>query len=786
MFAFFRKYERLFFIFITIVIVVSFTFFGTYSALQESSFTDPPAFTAIDGTQIPRSEVEDLALFLGTDSDDKLLFGGSWGPNFLNDGVVKKDFLETGLAEVLTAPYLPDMQEELQAKHRKEQRFSPYTHPDAAFISAVNAWNLAAPDINAHYMALMTAEQPATPEAFASRAKLFLAERRFPALILRLLLRQQERQYRWVNHDPGLDRADLALFGYRTLDDWFGPRFLRLVAEFIINSAIIAEQQGYEVSKAEALADLYHHAEESFYQNSKNPNLGVANVDQYFSEQLRRMRMDKSKALALWQQVMLFRRLFGDLGSSVLVDPFSIKEFQADAKKTIEGDLYQLPEPLRFGDYSSLQKFELYLNAVSKRPQSGKELLRFPETFYTVDEVQERYPELIQRKFLLKIAKVDKNVLQAKVGVKQAWDWEVEEENWEKLKQKFPELGIKPGETKEERFASLQELDNKTRARVDVFTRLQIVDEHPKWICQSLQEAESRQRVVGMPMKGRSEEFSGLKNPQVLVDLFDRYPESQEALSCYTADGAAYYQIEVVDRSSNPEVLSFAEANQAGILDRLLEKTLREHFAKMKEETPEKYRGQQFLQAGYDVADDYFANLLDEINADYTQAATPGEDPKPMIGDYAASLRFYAYLRGLRDQFEQDPSRIQSRLQAPTSEEQRLPPPQKINDQWRLVKTPYQANKSEEVASLNKEEVFALEPEQWSSVYPGANGDLSFFYLRETRSGAGFSDLLEEVMETHRFLSADAKKALMNHLLARMLEKHALSLDFLDAPPQRD
>jgi hypothetical protein len=52
-----------------------------------------------------RSDVDEMALFLATDSEDKMLYGGVWGLNFLNDGVVRKDFLETGLAQELALAY---------------------------------------------------------------------------------------------------------------------------------------------------------------------------------------------------------------------------------------------------------------------------------------------------------------------------------------------------------------------------------------------------------------------------------------------------------------------------------------------------------------------------------------------------------------------------------------------------------------------------------------------------------------------------------------------------------
>ena len=48
-----------------------------------------------------------------------------------------------------------------------------------------------------------------------------------------------------------------------------GPKFTRLVAEFILNSAIVAEEKGYRVSKEEAWADLVQNASVSFQDISR-------------------------------------------------------------------------------------------------------------------------------------------------------------------------------------------------------------------------------------------------------------------------------------------------------------------------------------------------------------------------------------------------------------------------------------------------------------------------------------------------------------------------------------
>ena len=74
MLEFFRRYQRAFFIVITVVIVISFSFFGTFQTFSGSEQDDSVAFTALDGSKVRRSEVSDMVTFLTTDSHDFLFF----------------------------------------------------------------------------------------------------------------------------------------------------------------------------------------------------------------------------------------------------------------------------------------------------------------------------------------------------------------------------------------------------------------------------------------------------------------------------------------------------------------------------------------------------------------------------------------------------------------------------------------------------------------------------------------------------------------------------------------
>lgn len=748
MLEFLRKYQRYFYLVITAVIIVSFSFFGTYNTLGGDNYRDQIAFTAVDGTPVTRAELEQLVVFIGTDADDKLLLGGMWGPNFLNDGVVRKDILGTGMAQQLVAQYPDEVSQDFDRRLDKEKRFKLYAHPQARFIGVETAWTYLAPQIKRQYDTLRAQKDAIAPEAVDARVRLYIEERQLPAPYLHQILRNQQRQYSFVQPDPNLEHTDLSLFNYHTLDDWFGSRFMRLVGEMIINGSKIAEQKGYQVSKQEALADLMRNAEISYRDNQANPNIGVANGAEYFNEQLHRLSLDQNKAAQIWRQVLLFRRLFHDVGQAVFIDPQSLQPIDAYAKATVDGDLYRLPSDLRFNSAETLQLFEAYLNAISKRPDEGKALLDLPTQFLSVSEVSKTHPELVQKRYLLEVAQTNKAILQARVGVKETWNWEVDDKNWESILEAFPEIGAKKSATREERYAILDKMKEPVRVRVDAFARDSIVSSHPEWLEKALQDAEPSRMTVTLNLKGGSNPFVGLKEPASLIDLLDKAKigEQSDTLSKYSADGQNFYRIVVLDRTPS-EISTFAEAVEAGTLENL----------------PKKDN----------------APIFKAIYDDYAAAIAPEKAPSQLIEDVSASLRFYHYMRDAEAKLKKNPESDLVRTKEEAKETAHLAPREPLANQWRLEKSDRREERSGEEGDVDLQDAFAMAPGTWSRVYTPVNGDLYFFQLKNSGSDASVASLDQLVQNVHRLLSNEAQQQLMQQLLAEIKTKKAISLDFM-------
>jgi len=796
MLAFFRKYQRYFFIVITVVIVISFSFFGTYQAVPEAQFNEEMAFRAIDGTAISRQELDETIRFIATDNDDKILFGAESNPNFLNDGVIKKDIIQTGIAELIAMHYSKDIEADLQARLQKEKNYRPYVHPEGNFVSAETAWMNFAPSLKEGFEALQASDNATSQRAFANRIKLFLAEKHFPSPILRQVLRYQEKQYSWITPDDNLNRIDLSLFGYHTTEDWFGQKFLRLAAEFIINSAKVAEQRGYRVSKEEALADLVNNSEVSFQQQLQRQQLNVATSEQYFNEQLRKMGLDQSKASKIWQKILLSRRLFQDAGSSAFVDHAGLNAFMNYAKESASGQFYQLPEELQLTTYKDLQKFEAYLNAVAKNRDS-KNALALPKEFLSADEVAKKYPQLVQKKYLLEISQFDQNNLLSKARVKETLNWQLEDKNWQTLVKEFPELGVSQSKDRTARFAMLDNLTPKTRASVDLFSRKAIVKAHPEWLAEALENSESKISIVSIPLKGKGSPFVGLTNGNALISLLDKSAvqtqqekvETKNAISKelanYSADGRHYYKIRVIERSPQKEVLTFAEANNNAALDQVLNDQLQAFYEKEREKSPAAFQKadkswKPLVDVKDKVAERYFKNIL-------TSIATEQKSGKILSNSEASALRLSSHLKSIKSALEKDSGKKDEYVRNSNdkaSETETLTAAPALSDQWKLVAKPFNVARNQKSEEINASYAINLKNGQWSEFTFQPNGKMYFYQKLENSNAETNQELFDKVATEQQIFSDFIKKNLAKELIAFFKEQNALSTEYFDESEQ--
>lgn len=616
MMQFFRKYQRIFFIFLTAIIVVSFSFFGTYSALASNEVPDPVLFTDVGGNAIKRSHVDLMMRFIGTDAQDKLTNGGIFGPNFLNDGVIRKDFLENGLALLLTRPFEKELSGDLETRKERQKTYSSYVHPYANFVSAENAWNFFAPTIAEKLHWAKGDDQ----DFFENQVALYLEEQKFPQTYLKQVLRYQESETKDLPRDPYLTSSDLSLFGYHTVEDWFGSKFLQLASEVIINSSTLAKQRGIVVSDEEALAELLYNNELSYKQlkEVKSPHLLVRNASEYFREQLRILGMDQKAAIDTWKHVIAFRKLISSISAAVFVDDLTYNQYQKWADKVASVKVYDLKDVMRFTNSKELAKFETYLQLVA---EPKKDLLDVPNQFKKVSEMA---PELVQKKYEVTVASVDANDVQMRVPLKEIWSWELESANWAKLLVKSPKLGTALTLSREQRLQALDALDDNSRLVIDLYARGEILKSHPEWIDEALEQAQTKKISFGIRGKGASIAALGIKNPKALQELLDK--NDTLALSRWSEDSLHYFRFTEVVAGTELEPLTFQEALQDRTLDILVERNKID-----------------------------FKPLHEAIVLDAQLNGHPWSEESGLSqGDFAASYRFYKYVRDVHEQIALD------------------------------------------------------------------------------------------------------------------------------------
>lgn len=768
MIRFIQKYQWYFYVVITTIIVISFSFFGTYGSMQGSNIHEQIAFTTTTGEKVTRGELETMAYFLSSDIFDKQYYGSAWGPNFLNDGVIRKDFLETGLGVELIQAFSPELKKDLEAKMARERGYKPYRNAEAPFLSAETAWNYFAPSINRDLNFLQSSVDPTSRSALEARTSLYLAEKRFPAGMLAQVIRYQERQYGWLKPDPMLSQLDLSLFGYHSIDDWFGPKFTRLVSQFIYNAADIAEAKGYSVSKEEAYADLVRNVDQSFQELKSMNEMPFANRADYMNEQLRRMGFDTAKAVKVWQKVLLFRRLFNDVANAQFVDPKTFSSFHEFAEATIKGELYRLPEPLHLNEMKSLALFETYV-ALTSNSKPGD--LALPKTSKSIEEIRKETPELIQKRYLVEVKQVTEKGLEGRISLRDTLAWQTSPDNFLKLQKEFPDLGIKKGETLEQRVAALDALDDKMRARVDQFARSQIVSAHPEWVQETMASVDPKVREMAVTLKGGSDPLPSLKNRQELMDKLDK----NDSVELYSQDGKTTYSFKVLDRSKGYELLTFEEAKNT-VLPQLVKDKLEPYYVQVRGDKPEfktdkGYKPYEEVES--DVLALYFEPVISSIRTS-VKTSLKDKAPASLIPDIAASYRFL----NSAEEIKKNP--LLAKNTTLTEESGKLSPRLSYEEQFAWKKEEKKITRSSKDSLDYKSTLFNLKPNEWSQVITPPNGDISLFRLISNEKESFAQAQFDEILELVYVLGNESKRAQLNDMIPLLKDKRAISFDYMN------
>ncbi len=550
MLSFFRKYQKGFFFVVTFFIVISFVFFGTYGAFTKGEeLPDREIGRLVDGSALKEQKLYALMRLLQYGAEE-----GGHNVNLLSDSMVHRDLILSGLGEMIAEHHFDEIKEELSARWKRAKHYSPYVHPYNSAISAKNIWSQYCPKLLVLLEELKKAPEEFSKEQLPLLFELYVAQADFPPPLLHQMLYYQQGQQ--TRPDPGLPQANVALFGFDSVSDWFGEKFVEEVGKLVLNCACIAREEGYKVSKEEAKIDLYSNVYRGLKAYSQGNTPTNEEAQKVFSQQIRMIGLDENQATNLWREVLHFRRMLGEVGNAVFVDSLAYNQFKSFAKPAQRICRYSLPQNLQFANFREMIKFQRYLEIVAVG-----DFVDLPKSLRKAEEVMNSHPELVYKEFELEVATATKDDAAAQVSLKETWKWEGE--NFDLLRKEFPSIVNCKSEEFEARMNALDKLDEVTRFKVDQFARGAIVEADGSRIDEALKHARGETKNVKVAL-GKLDNFFSGQHFLALLEVED------PALARFSVDGEVFYSIRVLEKGKGWKLFSFEEADMDRLLDKFL------------------------------------------------------------------------------------------------------------------------------------------------------------------------------------------------------------------------
>lgn len=542
MLGFFRRFQRSIFIFITVMVMISFTFFGTSQSLipSQTKAKKGDLLFSIQKRKIYTNFFDQMVHFLEIEPSFCADPFKIIDLNPLNDGVISHDFLAPQLlSSVLQGSQFSSS---FFASHAKEREYKLFASEDGKF-SMVSIWESFSPQLKhsfENYRALN--ENSSFTELLEAKADLALAHQRTNGEMMKSFLHYFSSQ----SGKELLLPHDLSLFGYHNWSDWFGKNSIEEITKVILYGAESAKKKGLKVSKDEVVEDLFRRSCVCLHALKERGNISL-NEQQFFQFLISRSGIDKENLFQIWEDVLYFRRGMDQELNSVILDAHALESFSKVANQSITVKGLGMPEDLKFQDEKDWMEFEIYLDAVGCKRE---DLLSLPEKQKELELIAKITPDLCGKRYILQVRKVEKEQLKAKVAVQELKRWQ--RENLDLLKT----YGI----------TTERDLESGTTEKIDNFSYGQIIDLHPEWIEEALDKKEPQPIHWFCSIGEKKSCLEGIDNPSSFAMVLER----REKIDCYTQDQKNYYRIDCIEEAPI-EVLSFQEAKQKGVLKKLVE-----------------------------------------------------------------------------------------------------------------------------------------------------------------------------------------------------------------------
>ncbi len=569
MLGFIQRYQKIFLIVVAVFISISFLFFGILPKGPQKA-TDKTVYRTFNKQKVRQSKFEGFKVLLNTNNGDNALYGKALGAHYFTENFVYSDIIKPGILGLLVDRNLEFLTDDLKAQHQKESKYQFYSHPSAPFLNADTIWSIHAPDLKASIENLKV--ETDLKSAFENRQKLYSEESRFSSFDLWKILNEQESQFQWIPKDSELNPQRLQLFGYNSLEDWFGEKLMGKVCEFIFEVNALAKKQGYRITDQEAEQDLMALNEQNFM---KIKSLGVKDFEDsqaYMDAKLKHLGMNRLQMVSIWKDLLLFRRFFQEAGTSVVLDSYALEHFEHYAGEKMKVARFSLPEDLQFHSLKDLMQFEVYLEAI------GKPLNQLALAFKmgSLESISNKYPQLVERPLEVQYKKVSLANAALNIKVQDIWKWKLDPNNFQALANRFPKLNLQ-GEFDSEDYQDLLEnLDTTAQLQIDQFVREILLKENTDWLEKAFYIAEIVKEELSPRKNGQGLPFKGLevssKKELFLENFFKSIDQDELGMEPTTFNEKDYYQVVSVSAREDERLVPFQQLKEDRTLEKLLSK----------------------------------------------------------------------------------------------------------------------------------------------------------------------------------------------------------------------
>jgi hypothetical protein len=428
----------------------------------------------------------------------------------------------------------------------------------------------------------------------------------------------------------------------------------------------------------------------------------------------------------VWSDVLLFRRALIELPSNIVVNAQPFDDYLRHESEGCDLKSYQLQPSFRLGSMRDLFTVEQWLTCVTARHQNGNSTGLLTKKFRSPEEVILSWPELVERKFVLFVSSVTLDELARNIRLRDIWNWEVVNENWELLVKEIPVLGEKESESRESRLAALDRLSPQLRAKADSLAKEKVVASHPEWLTESLSKAKRQHQLVSIRFQGGSLPFEGIQDRQDLISQLLKAPieELSPSFQSYTQDGKHFYRIQVLDRAPQDTLVPLPDLLADGTLDHLLDRVLEASYPKIRAERPSDYKTlegewKSFQEVKEKLGEVYFASLLKQLDSEISEwrSTLPKYCQWDDLKSARVAVRFLPHLVHLTKKIAEEGEAsvyVTTPFEASGKESTTLSIDDRpLGDLWLLVSSDQRILQGEAGEKIQFTEALSLEPGTW-------------------------------------------------------------------------